>query len=119
MLRNGFEPWHMLVVAIVIIVLFGSKKLPDSARALGKSMRILKSEAMAMKEDGGTAASAAPAAAPASAAAPAAAPAPAASAAAESAAPSDAPGSSASVVTPVPPVTAVVTDAPVTPGAQR
>ncbi|MFJ9817378.1 Sec-independent protein translocase subunit TatA [Streptomyces sp. NPDC101151] len=52
MLRNGLEPWHLLVVAIVVIVLFGSKKLPDAARALGKSMRILKSEAKAMKEDG-------------------------------------------------------------------
>ncbi|MCW7946045.1 hypothetical protein AAW14_29615 [Streptomyces hygroscopicus] len=52
MLRNGLEPWHLLIVAIVLIVLFGSKKLPDTARALGKSMRILKSEAKAMKEDG-------------------------------------------------------------------
>ncbi|MGW2519333.1 Sec-independent protein translocase subunit TatA [Streptomyces sp. NPDC001617] len=51
MLRNGLEPWHLLVVAIVVIVLFGSKKLPDTARALGKSMRILKSEAKAMKDE--------------------------------------------------------------------
>ncbi|WP_329612277.1 Sec-independent protein translocase subunit TatA [Streptomyces brevispora] len=51
MLRNGLEPWHLLVVAIVIIMLFGSKKLPDAARGLGKSMRILKSEVKAMKED--------------------------------------------------------------------
>lgn len=51
MLRNGLEPWHLLIVAIVVIVLFGSKRLPDTARALGKSMRILKSEAKAMKED--------------------------------------------------------------------
>ncbi|MFI7236726.1 twin-arginine translocase TatA/TatE family subunit [Streptomyces cyaneofuscatus] len=29
----------------------GSKKLPDTARALGKSVRILKSEAKAMKDD--------------------------------------------------------------------
>ncbi|MFF3957063.1 Sec-independent protein translocase subunit TatA [Streptomyces sp. NPDC001890] len=50
MLRNGLEPWHLLILAIVVIVLFGSKKLPDAARALGKSMRILKSEAKAMKE---------------------------------------------------------------------
>ncbi|MHB9849344.1 Sec-independent protein translocase subunit TatA [Streptomyces krungchingensis] len=49
MLRNGLEPWHLLIVAIVVVVLFGSKKLPDTARALGKSMRILKSEAKAMK----------------------------------------------------------------------
>jgi sec-independent protein translocase protein TatA len=51
MLRNGLEPWHLLIVAIVIIVLFGSKKLPDMARSLGKSARILKSEAKAMKTD--------------------------------------------------------------------
>lgn len=61
MLRNGLEPWHLLIVAIVIIVLFGSKKLPDTARALGKSMRILKSEAKAMKDDGTAQRSAAPA----------------------------------------------------------
>ncbi|KND32708.1 Sec-independent protein translocase subunit TatA [Streptomyces acidiscabies] len=54
MLRNGLEPWHLLIVAIVVIVLFGSKKLPDTARALGKSMRILKSEAKAMKEENPT-----------------------------------------------------------------
>ncbi|MFD0019967.1 Sec-independent protein translocase subunit TatA [Streptomyces sp. NPDC058382] len=51
MLRNGLEPWHLLIVAIVVLVLFGSKKLPDTARALGKSMRILKSETKAMKEE--------------------------------------------------------------------
>ncbi|MEV8392943.1 Sec-independent protein translocase subunit TatA [Streptomyces sp. NPDC056650] len=52
MLRNGLEPWHLLIVAIVIIVLFGSKRLPDAARAVGKSMRILKSETKAMGEEG-------------------------------------------------------------------
>lgn len=51
MLRNGLEPWHLIVVAIVVILMFGSKKLPEAARGLGKSMRILKSEAKAMKSD--------------------------------------------------------------------
>ncbi|GCD95029.1 Sec-independent protein translocase subunit TatA [Embleya hyalina] len=51
MLRNGLEPGHLLVLAIVVIVLFGSRKLPDTARALGRSMRILKSETKAMRED--------------------------------------------------------------------
>ncbi|WP_258053037.1 Sec-independent protein translocase subunit TatA [Streptomyces sp. Ru73] len=50
-LRNGLEPWHLLIVAIVLVLLFGSKKLPDTARALGKSLRILKSETKAMKDD--------------------------------------------------------------------
>ncbi|MCZ4118744.1 Sec-independent protein translocase subunit TatA [Streptomyces sp. H39-S7] len=52
MLRNGLEPWHLIVVALVLIMLFGSKKLPDAARGLGKSLRILKSEARALKADG-------------------------------------------------------------------
>ncbi|SHM33398.1 Sec-independent protein translocase subunit TatA [Actinacidiphila paucisporea] len=65
MLRNGLEPWHLIVVAIVVIVLFGSKKLPEAARGLGKSMRILKSEAKAMKnDDPGATASATPASTP-------------------------------------------------------
>ncbi|MFF0473961.1 Sec-independent protein translocase subunit TatA [Streptomyces sp. NPDC004284] len=52
MLRNALEPWHLLLVAIVFIVLFGSKRLPDTARSLGKSLRILKSETRAMRDDG-------------------------------------------------------------------
>jgi sec-independent protein translocase protein TatA len=41
-------------VAIVIllgILIFGAKRLPDSARALGRSMRILKAEAKGLKDD--------------------------------------------------------------------
>ena len=38
------SPWKVLIVAAVLIVLFGSKKLPDAARSLGRSMRILKAE---------------------------------------------------------------------------
>ncbi len=45
------SPWKILIVAVVIIVLFGSKKLPDAARSLGRSMRILKKEVSSMHED--------------------------------------------------------------------
>jgi sec-independent protein translocase protein TatA len=38
------SPWKVLILAVVILVLFGSRKLPDAARSLGKSMRILKTE---------------------------------------------------------------------------
>jgi sec-independent protein translocase protein TatA len=38
------SPWKILIIAVVIIVLFGSRKLPDTARSIGKSMRILKTE---------------------------------------------------------------------------
>ena len=45
------SPWKILIVAVVLIVLFGSKKLPDAARSLGKSMRILKTEVKDLRED--------------------------------------------------------------------
>ncbi|MFI1109365.1 MULTISPECIES: Sec-independent protein translocase subunit TatA [Streptomyces] len=44
---------EIILILVVIILLFGAKKLPDMARSLGKSARILKSEAKAMKNDGG------------------------------------------------------------------
>jgi sec-independent protein translocase protein TatA len=52
MFRNALEPWHIVLLILVIVLVFGSKKLPDMARSLGKSARILKSEAKAMKEEG-------------------------------------------------------------------
>ena len=45
------SPWKILIVAVVIIVLFGSRKLPDAARSLGRSMRILKTEVSSMHDD--------------------------------------------------------------------
>ena len=51
MLRNAFEPWHLILIIAVLVLLFGSKKLPDMARGLGRSMRILKSEAKALKDE--------------------------------------------------------------------
>ena len=46
-----FSPWHLLIVAIVFVVLFGSKRLPDAARSLGRSMRILKAETAGLRGD--------------------------------------------------------------------
>ena len=45
------SPWKILIVAVVIIVLFGSAKLPGAARSLGKSMRILKAEVKDLHEE--------------------------------------------------------------------
>jgi sec-independent protein translocase protein TatA len=60
------SPWKILIVAVVIIVLFGSRKLPGAARSLGQSMRILKREVQGLHEDedDAPAAQAAPAFAP-------------------------------------------------------
>ena len=36
--------WHWLVVAIVMILLFGSQKLPALARGTGQALRIFRAE---------------------------------------------------------------------------
>ncbi len=48
---RALEPWHLLVLLVVVLVLFGGKKLPEAARGLGRSMRIFKSEVKEMRED--------------------------------------------------------------------
>jgi sec-independent protein translocase protein TatA len=73
------KPWLILVIVLLFIVMFGSRKLPGAARSLGQSMRILKKEMSGLheEEDDAKAAPAAPAAAPAQLQATAPAPAPA------------------------------------------
>ncbi|MBM3719021.1 MAG: twin-arginine translocase TatA/TatE family subunit [Actinobacteria bacterium] len=41
----------IIVLLILALVLFGAKRLPDSARSLGRSMRIFKSEMKALEGD--------------------------------------------------------------------
>jgi sec-independent protein translocase protein TatA len=38
------QPWHIIVLLIVLFLLFGAKKMPDMARSVGQSLRIFKSE---------------------------------------------------------------------------
>ncbi|HEV2783534.1 MAG TPA: Sec-independent protein translocase subunit TatA [Actinophytocola sp.] len=44
-------PWEILIIAGVIILLFGARKMPQMARSLGQSMRILKSETKGLRSD--------------------------------------------------------------------
>jgi sec-independent protein translocase protein TatA len=55
--RGLFEGWHIIVLLVLLVVLFGFKRLPDAARSIGRSMRIFKSEVHEMKNDGKSAAS--------------------------------------------------------------
>lgn len=52
MWRDLFQPSHLIIVAVLLVILFGWKKLPDAARSVGRSMRIFKSEVGEMKNDG-------------------------------------------------------------------
>ncbi|MEO6791250.1 MAG: Sec-independent protein translocase subunit TatA [Ornithinibacter sp.] len=50
MLRN-FGPTEIIIIAVLLIVIFGWKKLPDAARSLGRSARVFKSEVDEMKRE--------------------------------------------------------------------
>ena len=45
------SPWHLLIVVGAATLLFGSRRLPDAARSVGRSLRILKTEVRALQED--------------------------------------------------------------------
>ena len=42
---------EIIIIAIVVLVLFGSKKLPDAARSIGRSLRIFKAETKGLRDD--------------------------------------------------------------------
>lgn len=48
---NALKPWHIAVLVVVLILLFGAKKLPDAARGLGRSLRILKAETKNLRDE--------------------------------------------------------------------
>ncbi|GAA3360489.1 twin-arginine translocase TatA/TatE family subunit [Saccharopolyspora gregorii] len=43
--------WQLVLVLGVLVLLFGSNKLPEVARSLGRSARVLKAEARSLRED--------------------------------------------------------------------
>ena len=45
------EPTHILLLVLVLVILFGAKRVPDSAKSVAKSLRIFKSEMKEGKED--------------------------------------------------------------------
>lgn len=51
--------WHWLIIAVVFVVFFGAKRMPDAARSLGRSLRIFKSEVTQMQSEGDSSSSAA------------------------------------------------------------
>ncbi|WP_336215501.1 Sec-independent protein translocase subunit TatA [Nonomuraea sp. LPB2021202275-12-8] len=42
---------ELIIIAVVLVLLFGAKKLPEMARGIGRSMRILKSETSKLRDD--------------------------------------------------------------------
>ncbi|MFJ8204343.1 Sec-independent protein translocase subunit TatA [Micromonospora chalcea] len=48
---GALKPWHIAVLVVVLILLFGAKRLPDAARSLGRSLRIIKAETKSLQDD--------------------------------------------------------------------
>jgi sec-independent protein translocase protein TatA len=51
MLSDLASPSHLLILVLLGVLLFGAKRLPDLARGIGKSARILKAEVNGLHED--------------------------------------------------------------------
>ena len=48
---GALQPWHLIVLAVVVVALFGYNKLPDVTRSVGRSLRIFKTEMKGLSED--------------------------------------------------------------------
>ena len=48
---GALKPWHIIIIVVAFLLLFGFRRLPDAARSLGRSMRIFKSEVDEMKAE--------------------------------------------------------------------
>jgi sec-independent protein translocase protein TatA len=48
---GALKPWHIAVLVVVLVLLFGAKRLPDAARSLGRSLRIIKAETKGLVDE--------------------------------------------------------------------
>jgi sec-independent protein translocase protein TatA len=48
---GALKPWHIMVLVVLLVLLFGAKRLPDAARSLGRSLRIIKAETKGLADD--------------------------------------------------------------------
>jgi len=46
-----FEGWHIVILLVVVLLLFGSRRLPGAARSLGESMHIFKKSVQGLHTD--------------------------------------------------------------------
>jgi sec-independent protein translocase protein TatA len=49
--RDLFTPTHVIIVLVVVVLLFGARRLPDLAKSVGQSMKIFKNEVKDLRDD--------------------------------------------------------------------
>jgi sec-independent protein translocase protein TatA len=48
---DAFAPWHIVILAVVLVVLFGARRLPGAAQSLGQSMHIFRKSVQGLHPD--------------------------------------------------------------------
>jgi sec-independent protein translocase protein TatA len=48
---DAFAPWHIILLVIVLVLLFGAKRLPGAAQSLGQSMHIFRRSVSGLADD--------------------------------------------------------------------
>ena len=46
-----FQVWHMIVLLVLVLVVFGSSRLPDIAKSVGQSMKVFKKEIKELRDE--------------------------------------------------------------------
>jgi sec-independent protein translocase protein TatA len=50
MFRNGLQFWHIIVIVVLVVLLFGANRLPGLAKSVGQSMKIFRDEVKDLRE---------------------------------------------------------------------
>jgi sec-independent protein translocase protein TatA len=48
---DALAPWHIIILVIVLVLLFGARRLPGAAKSLGESMNIFKRSVQGLHDD--------------------------------------------------------------------
>jgi len=51
---DALAPWHIIILVIVLVLLFGARRLPGAAQSLGQSMHIFKKSVQGLNPDSQT-----------------------------------------------------------------
>jgi sec-independent protein translocase protein TatA len=48
---DALAPWHIILLVVVLVVLFGARRLPGAAKSLGESMHIFRRSVQGLNPD--------------------------------------------------------------------
>ena len=48
---DALAPWHIIILVVVLVLLFGARRLPGAAKSLGESLHIFKRSVQGLNPD--------------------------------------------------------------------